>query len=322
MIGEEFKAHFWQQPPEAFQGKLPFIVTDLIQQILKKNGENIEGIFRLNGSDSKTKILIEHLDNGPIKDWSQFEDIHTISTALKRYFRQLSKQEPLMPFRLYDQCIEASKCNINESISKFIHITKQMDLPRYYLLSYLLRFLSYIASKSSKNLMNPKNLSVCFGPNIVCSDQPDSAYAMQQSFYSNLSLEILIEHYKSIFNENDLTEDLICNQDDIQAFSVPPLKWSHVVHLIARNKSRLQYGTIPYIPQATMQISLISQRPKYLPPPINDEDFNLIIRDKINQPNIEISNLLNNDDEIFIPPPSMTIKRAGKKSVRPPTRPK
>jgi len=324
MIAEVFEVRFWEQPPEAYQGKLPFVVTNLIAELNNRHAERVEGIFRLNGSDSKTKGLIEMIDHGPISDWSQFDDIHTISTALKRFFRQLSKQEPLVPFRYYDQCLDAAKCSVEESIPKLIQITKKLDHGRYILLSYLLRFLNFISNYSTVNLMNAKNLAVCFGPNIICSDKPESPTAMQQSLLSNSALETMIEHYEKIFDPKELTEDLMCTPEDIKAFSVPPLKWSHVVHLIARNKLRTQFGTIPYIPQPNMHVGMALQRPKHAPPPISDTDEVVQSQPSFVEEthNKSMKGFKLGEDDVFIPPPSATVKRSAKKSTRPPTRPK
>ena len=267
---ETFKAHFWQQPPEVYQGKIPFIVSDLIQQLVNLKAEKIEGIFRLNGSDKLIKELIEELDKQRITDWSKFQNVHTIATALKRYFRAMATIEPVIPFRLYNECIEIGRNaqEEDEAVERIKSVVKKLDIGRYNTLSYLIKYLHFITEHSDENMMTPKNVAVCFGPNIITSDRPDSSDAFNDSILVVNVLEVMISHYDEIFDNKDTINEFLCDEEDIAALSIPPLKWSHVANLMTRTKDRCTYKGIVFVPAANMQMGILMNRPKRPPPPI------------------------------------------------------
>ena len=274
----EFEAHIWQQPPEAYQGKVPFIVSDLIEQLTKLNAQNVEGIFRLNGSDRLTKELIEEMDTRRITDWSKYQNVHTLATALKRYFRTMSTTDPIVPFRLYNDLIRAGKeSNSQNSIKE---VLKKLDKGRYNTLSYLIKFLNFISQHSNENKMTPQNLGVCFGPNLIVSDRPDSVNALNDSIVVVNILDTMITNYFDIFDNAESVGNCLCDDEDIAAVTLPPLAWSHVVILMTRTKMRTQYKTIPYVPQTNMQMGILMNRPNRSPPPIlaDEEDVVAEIR--------------------------------------------
>jgi hypothetical protein len=277
-VNETFQAHLWQEPPESYQGKVPFIVSDLIQQLINLKAEKVEGIFRLNGSDRLTKELIEDLDKQRITNWSKYHNVHTIATALKRYFRAMATVEPIIPFRLYNECIDIGKSmqDENYAIQRIRGVVKRLDIGRYNTLSYLIKYLHFITEHSNENMMTPKNVAVCFGPNIITSDRPDSTDAFNDSVLVVNVLDIMITHYAEIFDNKDTIDRCLCDDEDITALTMPPLKWVHVANLIARTRERCKYKGIPFVPAANMQMGILMNRPKRTPPPIlaeTDDEF-------------------------------------------------
>ncbi|EAY09928.1 RhoGAP domain containing protein [Trichomonas vaginalis G3] len=268
---EVFKAHFWQQPPEAYQGKIPFIVSDLIAVLKQLGAERVEGVFRLNGSDRQIKELIEVIDNGRIQDWTPYSNVHTIATTLKRYFRAMATIDPIIPFRLYNSIIEIARIQQTPKvISELKNLLKKLDPGRYHTLCFLIKYLNEVSKHDDENQMPAKNIAVCFGPNLISSDRPDSPDALNQSVLVVHVLEDMIIHFEEIFEGIENIDRYNCDPEDILALMVPPLKWSHVVNLMSRNKERMKFKCIQYVPQANMQMSIVN-RPKRPPPPILSE---------------------------------------------------
>ena len=270
---EVFEAHIWQQPPEAYQGKIPFVVSDMIDQMKHMHCEKVEGIFRLNGSDILTKRLIEALDAGRIKDWSKYQNVHTVATALKRYFRSMATTEPIIPFRLYNEIIRIGKEEPSkESHRQLKEFFKKLDTGRYNTLSYLIKFLNFIASHAEENKMTSSNLAVCFGPNIIVSDRPDSPEALKDSFVIVNVLDDIIANYYILFDNAEQVEQWLCDEEDIAILTLPPLEWSHIKNLITRCKERTKNKAIKYIPFVNFQQGLAINRPTRKPPPVISEN--------------------------------------------------
>lgn len=268
----DFKAHFWQQPPEAYQGKIPFIVSDLIATLKKLGAEKVEGVFRLNGSDKQIKELIEVIDNGRITDWTPYSNVHTLATTLKRYFRSMATNDPIIPFRLYNNIIEIAKINAEDKlITELKGLMKKLDPGRYHTLCYLIKYLNEIASHDDINYMPAKNIAVCFGPNLIVCERPDSPDALSQSVLIVHVLEKMITHFKEVFEDHEDIDKYNSSPEDILALMVPPLKWSHVVNMMSRHKERLKFKTIPFVPAATVQMAA-ANRPTRQPPKILSDD--------------------------------------------------
>lgn len=260
----------WCLSPEAYSGKIPFIVTDLISELRRRHAEKVEGIFRLNGSDIKIKELTEALSHGPISNWENY-DVHCISTALKRYFRDMSEHEPLIPHDLYD-CVIATMSVKEEGRYAVLlkKIINSISPPRQLTLAYLCKFCAEITENSSENKMSPKNLSICIGPNIIVSHDEDDANAMKNSSLANNAFEIMISHFNEIFGDIALDDSVICEDEDLEPLLAPTLNTVNVNHFVVRNKYR-QGSLIPYVPVCRISNSPEFKRPSFQPPPLEDE---------------------------------------------------
>lgn len=247
--------NLWEAAPEVFRGKIPYIVSDIITQLENLHAERVVGIFRLNGSDSLCKTLIEELSRGPVTDWSKY-DVNTIATCLKRYFRQMAIQDPLIQNDVFDIAIaavtlptktdpdltEASRINL---LTKVFH---ELTPCRQKMLFYLTRFLSKkIAANSDKNQMNPKNISICIGPNLVVPPQGIGVGAVELSYPANAVIENMILSFDEIFKGFEIKDNDFCNEDDIIEVLSPKLDIDHINFFIARSKLRSE-SLIPYLP--------------------------------------------------------------------------
>jgi hypothetical protein len=240
--------HYFVMAPEEFHGKIPFPLVDLIKELERRDISKVQGIFRLNGSDTEIKILIAALDQGPIKDWSKYEDIHTISCALKRYFRAMADRESILTTELQDPVIAAMKipdeARQRELLAKTI---RMIPLVRRLSLAYLIRFLTGVAANQAENLMTPSNLAICFGPNLINQDQLALDDALADQHAINGACTLMIKEYATIFAGIDITEDMFCDKDDFDQFNLPPVNIRHVQNQIHRCQFR-QGTVIRFVP--------------------------------------------------------------------------
>lgn len=239
---------FFEMAPEEFHGKIPFIVTDLITELRRRNSEKVEGIFRLNGSDTKIRELCTALDHGRIDDLSKYDDIHTVATALKRYFRNMAEHEPLVTTDVYSCLTTVMLLNQPD---REVELTRQvidMLVPvRRYTLSYLMKYLHEICANQKTNLMTAKNIGVCFGPNLVTSPDVAPEDAVQYGLLANRAVEVMVEKYEEIFAGLEVTEDMFCNDDDFIEFNRPPINLIHIQHQMFRCQFRRD-KIIPFVP--------------------------------------------------------------------------
>ncbi|KAB7508047.1 Rho GTPase-activating protein 26 [Armadillidium nasatum] len=180
--------------------------------ILESKGLEDQGLYRLVGVSSKvTKLLNMGLDPNKadklvLEDPAEWE-VKTITSAIKQYFRTLP--EPLMTYDLHNDFIAAAKKANAEKKEKekkerkHINLTHQLvhKLPEtnFKVLKTLIQHLCNVAKKSDKNLMTVSNLGVCFGPTLLRPEE-ESVAAIMDIKFCNIVVEILIEHFDTIFN--------------------------------------------------------------------------------------------------------------------------
>ncbi|CAD6503292.1 BgTH12-02959 [Blumeria graminis f. sp. triticale] len=191
-------------------GYVPIVVAKC-GVFLKEKATNVEGIFRLSGSEKRIKEL-RHIFDSPDRygkglDWAGYT-VHDAANVLRRYLNQLP--EPIVPLDLYDRFREPLKGHIMESrsdsdgpqlddtfdlgaaISTYQNLITEMPPLNRQLLLYILDLLAVFASKSDKNRMNAQNLSAIFQPGII--SHPTHDMAPQEYRLSQGVLIFLIEN--------------------------------------------------------------------------------------------------------------------------------
>ena len=219
---------FFVLRPEEFGDKIPFIVTDLIYELVQRKAQDVQGVFRVAGSDIETKKLISELSRGQVRDWSCY-NIHSIATALKRYFRQMAESQPLVPFELY-ACVIALIRSIS-SLEEDILISKMkpffesyMPPSKYKSLAYLCKFLNWVTKNEKESMMNSTNLSICIGPNILVSPEEGSMDTFQESLSANKALEMMIRRADDFFGDVHLSEKDLCTSATMATLGWPGMR--------------------------------------------------------------------------------------------------
>ncbi|KAI7091460.1 RhoGAP-domain-containing protein [Hortaea werneckii] len=195
-------------------GYVPIVVAKC-GVYLKEKATDVEGIFRLAGSEKRIKELKVAFDSpdryGKGLDWTGYT-VHDAANILRRYFNQLP--EPIIPLEFYQrfrqplrnhqaQAVGAIEAQ-GPSVGDFNHdaaikayqglITELPPLNRQLLL-YILDLLAVFASKSDLNKMTTANLAAIFQPGILSHPQHDMA--PQEYRLSQDVLIFLIENQDS-----------------------------------------------------------------------------------------------------------------------------
>ncbi|NWZ33926.1 RHG29 protein, partial [Brachypodius atriceps] len=204
---------------------IPFIIKKCTSEI-ESRALNVKGIYRVNGAKSRVEKLCQAFENG--KDLVELSELyaHDISNVLKLYLRQLP--EPLILFRLYNEFIGLAKENqnaneeldakqaspkaktrqslcieLNRIIIKIKDLLKQLPVPNYNTLQYLIGHLHRVADQCDENKMSASNLGIIFGPTLIRPRQTDATVSLSSLVdypYQARVVELLITYYEKIFD--------------------------------------------------------------------------------------------------------------------------
>ena len=150
---------------------------------------NVEGIFRLSGSEKRIKELRATFDSpdryGKGLDWEGYT-VHDAANVLRRYLNQLP--EPIVPLELYERMREPlkeflaaaengppSEDYFRKTIETYQHLITELPPLNRQLLLYILDLLAVFASKADENRMTSANLAAIFQPGMLSHPMHDMA---------------------------------------------------------------------------------------------------------------------------------------------------
>ncbi|KAI4114540.1 MAG: hypothetical protein LQ345_004692 [Seirophora villosa] len=189
-------------------GYVPIVVAKC-GVYLKEKATDVEGIFRLSGSNKRIKELQDIFDSpdryGKGLDWTGYT-VHDAANILRRYLNNLP--QPIVPLDFYEKFRDPLRSHQAQAVGTgeqevtaldtgdFDHataittyqrlITELPPLNRQLLL-YILDLLAVFSSKSDLNRMNSGNLSAIFQPGLLSHPNHD----MEPKEY-RLSQDVLI----------------------------------------------------------------------------------------------------------------------------------
>ncbi|KAJ8066122.1 hypothetical protein OCU04_005213 [Sclerotinia nivalis] len=187
-------------------GYVPIVVAKC-GVYLKEKATNVEGIFRLSGSEKRIKELKTIFDSpdryGKGLDWAGYT-VHDAANVLRRYLNLLP--EPIVPLDLYSRFREplrghtmaavgdsdgspqfSDNFDVNKAIITYQQLITELPPLNRQLLLYILDLLAVFASKSDENRMTAVNLAAIFQPGMLSHPEHDMAPAEYR-----LSQDVLI----------------------------------------------------------------------------------------------------------------------------------
>ncbi|KAH0794489.1 RhoGAP domain containing protein [Histomonas meleagridis] len=246
---------YFSRSPEQFGGKIPFIVTDIVEKLRELGGVDTEGIFRLSGSAEGISNLCRELDRGRVKDWSQYTNIHTIACTLKKYFRDLVPKDPLIPSEYYNEMINIpdSAKTTEEAVQKYKAILNNFSVSRLLTFAYLFKFFADVAA-STTSKMTASNIAIVFAPNLLSPRKKDETAESQimSNTSQNRTITMMINNYDKIFGDIEITKDSFINDEDMEILAPTPIEKKDISRYLEIRNLRRQ-SLIQFIPYELLQ---------------------------------------------------------------------
>ncbi|XP_054728025.1 uncharacterized protein LOC129237361 [Anastrepha obliqua] len=182
---------------ESINPNVPRFVVDCVSYIERKDCILQDGLYRASGNKVAIDELKQKLSESYIYDSKLLvaDDIHTITSLLKQFFRELSS--PLIPQPIYDRI--GRNCSDAAGIEMLRDVLEEIPEPNHATLKFLIRHLKNVAACSMENRMPASNLAIVWGPCIFSSNQ----MVFVDIGRMNTLTKLLIENYEYIFRENE-----------------------------------------------------------------------------------------------------------------------
>ncbi|KAK7479802.1 hypothetical protein BaRGS_00028982, partial [Batillaria attramentaria] len=174
--------------------QLPWIQTTLSEEVLRMNGTQTEGIFRVPGDIDEVNALKLRCDQWMLP--SDCPDPHVPASLLKLWYRELS--EPLIPAELYEECVE----NHADPVAAISIVHRLPEINRL-VLCYLIRFLQVFAAPENAVVtkMDVNNLAMVMAPNCLRCESQDPRIIFENTRKEMGFLRTLIQSLDTSFME-------------------------------------------------------------------------------------------------------------------------
>ncbi|XP_069691130.1 GTPase-activating protein CdGAPr isoform X3 [Periplaneta americana] len=172
----------------------------------------VDGIYRLSGVTSNIQKLRNAFDEDRVpalyEDEAILQDIHSVASLLKMYFRELPN--PLCTYQLYHTFVNAVQSSQEEGyrLLRMRDAVQKLPPPHYRTLEYLMRHLARVAERGHLTGMTPRNVAIVWAPNLLrCKELEVGGVAALQG----VGVQAVV------------TEFLVCYTDLIFCDGLPPL---------------------------------------------------------------------------------------------------
>lgn len=193
---QEHLQHSGQEVPQVLRSCADFV---------EEHGV-VDGIYRLSGVSSNIQKLRQEFEAERKPDLRRdvyLQDIHCVSSLCKAYFRELP--DPLLTYRLYDKFAEAVAVQLEpERLVKILEVLRELPVPNYRTLEFLMRHLVHMASFSAQTNMHARNLAIVWAPNLLRSKDIEASgfngtAAFMEVRVQSIVVEFILTHVKQLF---------------------------------------------------------------------------------------------------------------------------
>jgi len=126
-----------------------------------------EGIYRKTGGSGLSKTITHLFERGDydsfdLRDSDKFNDISSVTSVLKTYFRSLP--DPLFTYALHEDFVQASQIRDPAAKSSVLsELVFRLPPEHLHTAKLLMMHLHRVSQQSEVNLMTARNLGVVFG---------------------------------------------------------------------------------------------------------------------------------------------------------------
>ncbi|ORX91791.1 RhoGAP-domain-containing protein [Neocallimastix californiae] len=243
-----YASHFDSLP------EVPAILKKCIA-LIEECGLETEGLYRISGNSSNVQNLLKLFQHEPDKielfppsnessksssrktfksssnipppssslykdsKYLYDNDIHVVTGCIKSWLRNgiPPKNEPLWPYHLYDDLIQASQIkDYTLKMIKFQDLVHALPPLNFTALNFLFEHLFKVSTFSEQNKMTISNLAIIFGPTLLRSPPNSSENEMMiitRMPFQCKAVEILIDQYEWLFGPIEYEEESIDEED-------------------------------------------------------------------------------------------------------------
>ncbi|EPY88995.1 Rho GTPase activating protein 30 isoform 1 [Camelus ferus] len=213
VFGCDLQEHLQHSGQEGKEANLELLLGGWgVPQVLRSCAEFVEeygvvdGIYRLSGVSSNIQKLRQEFEAERKPDLRRdvyLQDIHCVSSLCKAYFRELP--DPLLTYRLYDKFAEAVAVQLEpERLVKILEVLRELPVPNYRTLEFLMRHLVHMASFSAQTNMHARNLAIVWAPNLLRSKDIEASgfngtAAFMEVRVQSIVVEFILTHVDQLF---------------------------------------------------------------------------------------------------------------------------
>nr|CAD7402274.1 unnamed protein product [Timema cristinae] len=174
--------------------KLPWIQCTLSEEVLRLQGAQTEGIFRVSADVDEVNTLKSRLDHWELP--ADTTDAHAPASLLKLWYREL--YEPLIPDELYNDCVTH-----HAEPERTITIVNNLPELNKLVLCYLVRFLQIFARSEVVQVtkMDASNLAMVIAPNCLRCTSQDPRVIFENARKEMAFMRTLIQSLDTSFME-------------------------------------------------------------------------------------------------------------------------
>ncbi|KAL6066412.1 Rho-type gtpase-activating protein [Balamuthia mandrillaris] len=174
--------------------KIPFFIASLIEFLLNDKTTFTEsGLFRISGLAGTIKKVREMAESGKPLDLPELINRDDAASLLKEYLRELP--EPIFTFALEEEWVAAAKePDETKSIPMYQNLLQQLPEHNLHLWHAYNNFLYKLSLQSEVNMMNPNNIGIVIGPNVMWEKSMH-----MPNMHMNQAVATLVEHYPDIW---------------------------------------------------------------------------------------------------------------------------
>ena len=218
-------------------------VVSLCCDFIESHGV-VDGVYRLSGISSNIQRLKKSFDCDSLpdlaKDRQVLQDIHSVSSLVKLYFRELPV--PVCTFNLYDEFVAAVKAPEDLRILKLREVLSELPEVNYTTLEFLLKHLHRLSLRHSDTGMTAKNLAIVWAPNLLRSPalEVGGVAALQGVAVQAVVTEYLIKYCHLVFTSHSQSNT------PRPGFKSPPQAFpiSSPIKLLSLEEAQRQYQNI------------------------------------------------------------------------------
>ncbi|XP_012263680.2 rho GTPase-activating protein 32 [Athalia rosae] len=183
---------------------VPTVLT-CCAKFIETNGL-VDGIYRLSGVTSNIQRLRHAFDEDRVpalhSDESILQDIHSVASLLKMYFRELPN--PLCTYQLYSAFVGAVQAETDAERLRYMReAVRKLPPPHYRTLEFLMRHLARVAACGKETGMTSRNVAIVWAPNLLrCKElEVGGVAALQGVGVQAVVTEFLVCYAELIFGD-------------------------------------------------------------------------------------------------------------------------